>query len=130
VVSTATASVSWTSEATTWLTGRVTTSSKSASCPGNSATQLSTLGGWSRWTLAWGLPYTAASGNRPVPPACSTPLPVSTARRTGSPSSSRAAANGPYWSGVISVSMTVTPSASTTAPALGRPRPGGSVSHA
>src|SRR5919108_291216 len=45
VASTATASVSWTSEATTWLTGRVTTSSKSSAWSGNSARQLSTLGG-------------------------------------------------------------------------------------
>ena len=49
----------------------------------------------------------------PVPPACSTPLPVSTARRTGRPMASTSAANGSNWSGTISVSTTVTPSGST-----------------
>src|SRR5262245_10788892 len=43
----------------------------------------------------------------------------------GRPNPSRAAANGSYWSGTISVSTSVIPSGSTTAPALGEPRPGG-----
>src|SRR5690606_20679367 len=51
-------------------------------------------------------------------------------RRTRRPRSSRAAANGSYCDGVISVSTTVAPSGSTTTPALGRPRRGGCWSQA
>ena len=55
---------------------------------------------------------------------------VSTTRLIGWPSASTAAWNGPHCDGARSVSITVTPSASTTAPALVRPWPGVSASSA
>jgi hypothetical protein len=56
--------------------------------------------------------------------------PVSRTRLVRSPHPSTVAANGAAWPGVQSVSITVTPSASMTAPALGWPWPGSRASQA
>src|SRR5581483_5182605 len=72
----------------------------------------------------------AAVRNRRVPPLNSALLLVRTTRRTGKPSSSTAAPNGSHCGSDNSVSITVTPSSSITAPALARPGPLGNCSHA
>ena len=113
--------VSWAASVTMCVTWRVPSSSSSSNSSANAgmnALYASTGIAPSSSSLVCGEPSTLAIGKARLPPTWSTCACVSTSRPIGRFSACTAAANGSHCDRTMRVSITVTPSSSTTTPAL------------